>query len=134
MILVDANVFMYASGRPSPQRAPCRAFLLRAAQGRTEDEACTDVEVLQEILHRYRVVGEPQIGTSMFDEILSSGMSILPVGERTMRHARAMLDEHTRISTRDAVHAGVMLERGIARVLSYDRGFDAIEGIERMEP
>jgi predicted nucleic acid-binding protein len=52
MILVDANVFMYAAGAEHPHKAPSRIFLEKVAGG--EIEAALDAEVLQEILHRYR--------------------------------------------------------------------------------
>jgi hypothetical protein len=60
MILVDANIFMYAAGRESPQQQPCRRFLERVVSGEGPD-ACTDCEVLQEILHRYRTLGEEDV-------------------------------------------------------------------------
>lgn len=36
------------------------------------------------------------------------------------------------ISARDALHVAIMRQAGISRILSYDRGFDAIPGIERL--
>jgi hypothetical protein len=61
VILIDANIiFMYA-GQESPQRLPCQRFLERLVAG-GGPEACTDAEVLQEILHRYRTSGVPEIG------------------------------------------------------------------------
>jgi len=134
VILVDANVFMYAAGRRSTQRAPCRLFLERVVGGEAGLDARTDAEVLQEILHRYRVSGESGKGLALFDAVLGLGIPVLPVTEAGMRHARTLIEHDTRLSTRDAVHVGVMLEHGISRVLSYDRGFDAVSGIERVEP
>lgn len=134
MILVDANVFMYAAGRKSPQRVPCRRFLDRVVGGEAGLDARTDAEVLQEILHRYRVTDESAKGLALFDAVLDLGIPILPVTEAGLRHARALVEQDARLSTRDAVHVGVMLEHGISRVLSYDRGFDGVAGIERLEP
>ena len=34
---------------------------------------------------------------------------------------------------RDAVHAAVMLNHGIRRLASFDRGFDAVPGVERLD-
>lgn len=36
------------------------------------------------------------------------------------------------VSARDAVHVAIMERRGTSRVLSFDRGFDAIPGIQRI--
>jgi len=47
VILIDANVFMYAAGAESSNKAPSLRLLERAADG--DLEAATDAEVLQEI-------------------------------------------------------------------------------------
>ena len=134
MILIDTNVFMYAAGRSSPQRAPCRRFLDDVVRGDSDFEVRTDAEVLQEILHRYRIIESAEKGTALFDAVLGLDIPVLPVTETALRHARGLLEDVPRLSTRDAVHVGVMVEHGISRVLSYDRGFDGIAGIERLEP
>ena len=65
MILVDANVFMYAAGTPHPNKQPSAAFLERLA---AEDlPAAIDAEVLQEILHRYRSMGRWDDGKRVFE-------------------------------------------------------------------
>jgi len=38
------------------------------------------------------------------------------------------------IDARDLVHATVMLRVGSKRILTADRGFDKIPGIERLDP
>ena len=65
MILLDANIFMYAGGSPHPNKAPSLAFLERVALG--ELEVGVDAEVLQEILHRYRAIGRWEDGRRVFD-------------------------------------------------------------------
>jgi hypothetical protein len=55
VILIDANVIMYAAGANHPHKRPSVALLERVAAG--EVEATVDAEVLQEILHRYRAIG-----------------------------------------------------------------------------
>ena len=76
----------------------------------------------------------PDTGTALCDAVLDIGIPVLPVTESGLRRARTLLDDAPQLSTRDAVHVGVMLEHGISRVLSYDRGFDGLAGIERLEP
>ncbi|MFC1482320.1 type II toxin-antitoxin system VapC family toxin [Myxococcota bacterium] len=134
MIFIDANIFMYAAGRASPQRSPCQEVLRRLVMGQPEEPACTSTEVLQEILHRYRSIGSPALGFRLFDSVLQLGLMILPVEVAAMRHARQILEEHPDLSTRDAVHAGVIRSTGFARVLSYDRGFSTLAWLQRLEP
>ena len=132
MILVDANIFMYAAGRASPQRDPCRNVLQRIAAG--EEDACTDAEVLQEILHRYHALRIPEIGFSLVDSVVRLGLPVLPVAEEDVLRARQLMAHHPRLSARDAVHLGVMQGRRLDRVLTYDRGFSAVPWVERVEP
>lgn len=132
MILIDTNVFMYAAGKESPQRLPCQRFLERIIAG-GGPLACTDTEVLQEILHRYRTLKIPEVGFQLFDAVTHLGIPILAVTDRAMVAARGLLEEHPALSTRDCVHLGVMQEHGIEEVLSYDSGFSAVSWVKRLE-
>jgi hypothetical protein len=42
VILIDANTFMYAAGRESPQRLPCKRFLERTVAGSIQILAITE--------------------------------------------------------------------------------------------
>ena len=132
MILIDANIFMYAAGRESAQRAPCQRFLDRIVAGRGP-AACTDAEVLQEILHRYRSLQIPEVGFQLFDAVTHLGIPILAVTDRAMAEARRLLAAHPKLSTRDGVHLGVMWEHGIEEVLSYDGDFSQVPWVKRLE-
>ena len=48
---IDANVPIYASGREHPNKEPCARILMMAAEHPLS--FVTDVEVLQELVHRY---------------------------------------------------------------------------------
>ncbi len=60
MILVDSNIFMYAAGSYHPNKEPSVAFLKNVAGGRIK--VCVSVEILQEILHRYRSINRRKDG------------------------------------------------------------------------
>ena len=129
---ISDTLYVNASGMTLRSQSGDRSAVV--VQGDAGHQALTDAEVLQEILHRYRTLGTGGVGTAMFDAVLGLGIPVLPVTETCLRHARGLLEDAPRISTRDAVHVGVMVEHGISRVLSYDRGFDDVPGIERVEP
>ncbi len=133
MILIDANIFMYAAGRESPQRRPCQSFLEKVVEG-DGPRVGTNAEVLQELLHRYRSIGRPELGFRIFDSVVTLGFPILEVGEGEVRRARRLLETFPDLSTRDAVHLGVMEAHGMVEILSYDRGFDAVDWVRRIEP
>jgi len=133
MILIDANIFMYAGGRASPQRRPCREFL-RGLLSAEPPAVCTDAEVLQEILHRYRALESASIGFEMLDSIASLPIPVLAITESDVLEARRLMERLPKLSARDAVHLGAMRSHGIERVLSYDRGFDEVGWVLREEP
>jgi predicted nucleic acid-binding protein len=133
VIFIDANIFMYAAGRESPQLLPSQRFLERIVTG-GGPAACTNAEVLQEILHRYRALRVPEVGFRLFDAVTHLGVPILPVTDRAMAEARRILESHPTLSTRDGVHLGVMWEHGIEEVLSYDGNFSEVSWVKRLEP
>jgi uncharacterized protein len=132
VILIDTNVFMYAAGRESPQQLPCQRFLEQIVAGEGP-AVCTDAEVLQEILHRYRALKMPEVGFQLFDAVTHLGIPILDVTERSLREARTLLEHYPSLSTRDGVHLGVMREHGIEEILSYDGGFSDVSWVKRRE-
>jgi uncharacterized protein len=133
VILIDTNIFMYAAGKASPQRLPCLRFLDRIVSGEGP-KVCTNTEVLQEILHRYRALKLPEVGFQIFDAVTHLGIPILAVTERAMAEARKLLEDHPALSTRDGIHLGVMREHGIVEVLSYDGGFSDVSWAKQLRP
>ena len=89
MILVDANVLMYAAGAAHPNRARSVAFLEGVASG--ELDAVIDAEVLQEILHRYRAIGRWRDGAQVFDLARVVFPVVLPITAEVMDRARSDL-------------------------------------------
>ena len=132
MILVDANLLMYAAGAPHPHKEPSAAFLKRVATG--EVDAVLDAEVLQEILHRYRALDRWEEGRRVFDLARTLFPVVLPVTAEVMDRARLMLDAYPHLMARDALHAAVVLEGQLEGVCSYDRDFDPVAGVVRFEP
>jgi uncharacterized protein len=64
LILIDANILMYAAGAEYPHKAPSVSLLRSIALG--ELEAAVDAEVLQEILHRYRAIRRWEEGRDVY--------------------------------------------------------------------
>jgi predicted nucleic acid-binding protein len=50
-----------------------------------------------------------------------------------VERARRILHSSPTRTARDAIHIAVMHARDIDRVMSFDRGFDGIPGIQRLE-
>jgi hypothetical protein len=131
MIFVDSNVPMYVAGRDHPLRGPARRFLDRARAG--DVEICTSTEVLQEILYRYTALNRLDLAGSVYDLFSQLCPTIFPVTLADTDHARALVTSGARIGVRDAVHAAVMHSHDVREIASFDAGFDAIDGITRVE-
>jgi predicted nucleic acid-binding protein len=132
LILIDANIFMYAAGAEHPHKAPSLALLRRIAQG--EIDAAVDAEVLQEILHRYRAIRRWNEGRQVFALARRIVPLVVAITDQIVDRAKGLLDDDERLGARDAVHAAVVLDRGMDGVCSYDRDLDRIEGLRRLEP
>jgi predicted nucleic acid-binding protein len=132
VILIDSNIFMYAAGAEHPHKAPSLAFLRRVARG--ELDAAVDAEVLQELLHRYRAIGHWAEGRGVYDQARRIVGVVIPITAEALDSARRLLDRHERLTARDALHAAVVEHHGLEGIVSYDRDFDAVEGLNRSEP
>lgn len=132
MILIDANIFMYAGGAEHANREPSIAFLRGVARGAID--ATTNTEVLQEILHRYRSLNRWEAGQRVFDLARRIVPTALPITVEVVDLARALLDVHARLMARDALHAAVVDHYELDSIASFDRVFDEIAGLVRHEP
>ena len=131
-LFVDANIPMYAEGRDSRFKAPSAEFMLAVA--RRQVDAVSDVEVLQEILHRYRAVGRQSQGFVVFQAFATTVRIFHSVVLADLWECRAILRRHRGLRPRDAIHAAVMRRNEIRTVISYDRHFDDLLDIKRVTP
>ena len=132
MKLIDTNIIIYAVGRPHQYREPCARILREASTD--ADAFAIDTEVLQELLHVYTMRAERRQALQVFDRSLSLFPNPLPVGRSEMVHARDLMEQHTQLSSRDALHAAVVVTCGLEGIVTTDRGFRVIPGLEVLGP
>jgi predicted nucleic acid-binding protein len=130
-VFIDSNIPMYVAGTAHAHRAPARRFLERVRHG--DLEACTSTEVLQEILYRYSSLGRRDLARQVYDLFVEICPDVLDVTLADTDRARDLLLEIDEISARDAVHAGVMLNHDLEWIASFDRGFEYVPGIRRID-
>ena len=130
MTFIDSTAPMYMVGQPGPERERSEELVERALAG--GETLVTDVEVYQEILHRFTAIRRPVSIDDAFNTLDEIVTHIFTYDMDDVRLARAILHQVPGIQARDAIHAAVMLNRGITRIMSADRGFDRIPGIERV--
>ena len=121
---------MYLVGAPHPNKERVRAVLDELILSRS----CfvTDVEAYQEILHRYTAINRVDMIDPAFACMDGIVDKTLTFGMAEIRSARAILESVEGVSARDALHVAVMRAAGVSRILTYDRSFDACQGIERL--
>jgi predicted nucleic acid-binding protein len=129
VILIDSNIPMYLVGAAHPNKDAARRLLEEAVAA--NESLCSDAEVLQEILHRYAAVGRRQDIDPAFDVLTAFVDVVYPIEYADVERARRIVLGTPRLSARDAIHVAVMQGRDIGRVMSFDRGFDVVPGIER---
>jgi uncharacterized protein len=129
VILVDSNIPMYVVGAGHPNKERAVAALQQAI---TDGEPLvTDAEVLQEILHRYVAINRRDAIGPATDALLAVVDEVYPIEREDVDRARRIVAV-TALSARDVIHVAVMRRRGLTRIMSFDRGFDAVDGIERI--
>ncbi len=130
MILIDSNIPMYLVGAAHQNKDRAQR-LLDTAISRGE-RLVTDVEALQEILHRYVAIERRDAIQPAFDAVLGVVDEVLPVELDDVERAKRILLGGYALSARDALHLGVMEGQGFGRIMSFDTGFDGYPGIERL--
>lgn len=122
---------MYLVGAHHPNKD--RAIELVETLIRGRERFATNVEVYQEILHRYTSIRRTDAIDAAFRSLDSIADETWTFGMPEVRAARTIVDTLDGISARDALHVAIMRRNGVHRILSFDRGFDVVPGIERIQ-
>lgn len=130
MIFIDSNVPMYLVGAPHPHKVDAQRLLERAVvEG---ERLVTSAEVLQEILHRYVAIERHDAIQPALDALLMVVDEVYPVRREDVERAVRVLAGRTVSSARDALHVAVMEAHKVDRILTFDRAFDGVPGVERV--
>ena len=132
MIFVDSNVPMYLVGAPHAHKADAQRLLERCIADR--ERLVTDAAVFQEILHRYVAIDRRDAIQPAFDALLGVVDDVFPVEAADVERAKSIVLGLTRLSARDALHLAIVGRHGIARIMSFDAGFDGFPGVSRLSP
>lgn len=130
MIFVDSNVAMYLVGDDHRHKVDAQRVVEQLTSARRR--LVTSSEVFQELLHRYVSIDRRDAIEPAFDALRGIVDDVLAVEEADVIAAKDLVHAYPRLSARDAVHAAVMRRRQITEILSFDGGFDAVTGINRL--
>jgi len=130
MIFIDSNIPMYLVGAAHPNKCLSQQVLETCIAH--DERLVTDVEVLQEILHRYVAIARREAIPPAFEALLGIVDEVFPVDRRDVERAKDIVLSTEGLSARDALHLAVMGHHGIKRILSFDTSFDGFPGIVRL--
>ena len=130
--LFDTGVFIYALGGEHHYREPCRAIV--SAQGAGELAGEASLELIHEFAHvrSRRLTSRNHAARSSRD--IKDVCPLHAVRQTDIERAFELWCEHERLDLRDAIFAAQALNRDIDAILSPDRDFDGIAGLERIDP
>jgi len=134
---IDANIFIRLITRDDPSKASaCLQLFQRLRQGR--EEATTSEAVIAEIV--YVLVSTRQPYRLARTDIRARLMPLLRVRGLRLPERGALIralevfELYDDLDFEDALTVARMEGVGIEELQSYDRGFDVVSGIRRVEP
>jgi predicted nucleic acid-binding protein len=134
LLFVDTNIPIYAAGRPHSLKEPCSEVLKLIAW--RPHAFVTSAEVLQELLHRYlslKLWPDPgQIVVEQFELLMRSRTEAVGAGD-VLAAARSA-NGFPGLSARDLLHLAVARRVGSSSIVTADRDFEGLSGIERLDP
>lgn len=129
MIFIDANIAMYLVGAPHPNRVDAQRQLEGAIAAK--ERLVSNVEVFQEILHRYVAINRREAIQPAFDLLLGVVDEVFAIDLKDVERAKTIVYGR-RLSARDAIHLATMERHGVSRIMSFDTGFDTYAGVTRV--
>ena len=126
MIFLDANFIIYLNlGVKEVEN-----FYIKVLQ---EDRLALDPLVIDEVIYvskkKYNVNFNDTI--SFLDEIVLPNSLILPIRKEDYDKAKEIMLQYN-LKPSDAFHVAIMLNNSISKIISEDKDFDRIKGIERL--
>lgn len=135
MIFLDANIILrYLTGDDSEKAQRCLQLLQKADRG--EIELVTSEAIVAEVVY---VLSSPRLYALSPERVQSLLLPIINLrglrlsSRRLYRRALEVYATY-QVDFEDALAVAHMERRGITQILSYDKHFDRIEGLERVEP
>jgi len=135
LLYIDSNVFVYPviyNLQVVDEAKKSKDFLLEIALGKVE--AYTATVTWDEVAWVVRKVFGFEFSAEESKKFLSfPNLRLLGVKKSTVFRAQELVEKY-RMRPRDAIHAAVALENKITTIVSYDKDFDEMKEIRRIEP
>lgn len=129
---LDTSVFIYAAGKLHQYKDAC--LFIEELIAKDQIAAVIDTETIQEILYHYKVVKVLDKGIKVARYVQKLVAEILSVTAVDISAMIKLMEKYPRLDPRDALHGAVMLNNEISKIISTDKAFDIVDGIERVDP
>jgi uncharacterized protein len=130
VIYVDSNVPMYLVGAPHPHKQRVVDLVSRLIS--TLEPLVTSAETFQEIVHRYLALRDRRHLDAAYEALEAMVGRVTEMSKADVDAARALSGQYGGLSSRDCLHVAVMKRLGCTKVWTYDTGFDAVPGLQRI--
>ena len=131
---LDTNIILRYLTADDPVKAQaCLALLERVQHG--EDELATAETIIAEVsyvLTSQHQVSHPEITARLRPLLNLAGLKLSH--KQVVLRALEVYEEFPRLDFEDALSVAHMERLGVTEIVSYDRDFDRVPGIIRLEP
>ena len=135
LLYVDSNIFLYPviyKPETVKEARESKDFLLKISEGLVE--ACTATITWDEVVWVVRKIFGLKPSIELGRKLLEfPNLKLLNVKRSVVLRAQKLMEKYG-IKPRDAIHAATALENGVETIVSYDRDFDKLEEIKRLDP
>jgi len=134
-LYIDSNIFLYPivyDAEAVEKARESRNLLLKISEGLIR--ACTATITWDEIVWVVRRIFGLKPSIEQGRKFLEfPNLELLSVKKSTILRAQELIERY-RIKPRDAIHVAVALENNITTIISYDKDFDKVKEVKRLEP
>ena len=134
LVFLDLNIPMYAAGIKHELKGPCTWIMEEVVEGRLN--AGIDTEIIQEVLYRYGAIRQWSVGARIARNLLDIIPTIYSVTPDDSYDTIELFEfvGPNGVPARDCIHAAVMKNHSITKILTIDKHFDSIDGVIRLDP
>jgi len=133
MYLVDSGVWIGAANPKDTRHREAAAVLKVILKGELGKVLITDLIFSEVVTYIRRKVGRKQsieVARMLID---SEHVEIIYIDEHVFNAAYHMFERYPELSFTDAASVAIMIDLGIQQIFSFDKGFDGVRDIVRLE-
>ncbi|MFH1821234.1 MAG: PIN domain-containing protein [Methanobacteriota archaeon] len=133
MYLVDSGVWIGAANPKDIHHREATSVLKSILKGELGKALITDLIFSEVVTYIRRKVGRKQSVEAARMLIDSGHVEITHIDVKIFNAAYHMFERYSELSFADAASVAIMKDRGIQQIFSFDKGFDGVRDITRLE-